>query len=186
MIDRSALPAISEVLPGLGVPPGQHCRTQCPIHQGDSRSAFKYKDETGTWYCFRCGVGGDVIRLVELSLGTDFRGALRWLGIEPGRPPAPDPKVIRVRKAQETFRAWLKKTRRNMRETYYQQGIIAFAMRRRLQANPEDLAAWDALAEALHGHAALEHKLDAINGCLEAQAELFRFMKGTTNGIGQD
>lgn len=185
MIDRSALPRVSEVLDRLGIPPGRHGRTQCPIHQGDNRSAFKYDDETGTWYCFRCGVGGDVIRLVELALDLDFRGAMRWLGLEPGRPPAPDPEMIRLRKAKDGFRAWVKKTGRAMRETYYQQEMTAHAMRKRLQQNPEDAAAWDTLAEALHGHAALEHKLDCINGKLQEQAEIYKFMRGT-NGIGQD
>jgi DNA primase len=185
MIDRSALPRVSEVLDRLGVPPGRHNRTQCPIHQGDNRSAFKYDDETGTWYCFRCGVGGDVIRLIELALDTDFKGALRWLGIEPGKPPTPDPGMIRLRKAKDGFRAWVKKTGRAWREDFYQREMTITSARKILERDPENAEAWDRLATALHGHAALEHKLDCINGSLEEQAEIYKFMRGT-NGIGQD
>lgn len=52
-------------------------RTACPIHGGDNRSAFAHGEN---WFhCFtRCG-GGDVIRLVELLRGCDFREAITWL-----------------------------------------------------------------------------------------------------------
>lgn len=179
MIDRSALPRVSEVLDRLGIPPGRHNRSICPIHQGDNRSAFKYDDETGTWYCFRCGVGGDVIRLIELALDTDFKGALRWLGLEPGRPPVPDPEMIRLRQMRDGLKRWVRTAGRAMRETYYQQEMTAHAMRKRLQQNPEDLAAWDILATALHGHAALEHRLDAMIGSEADQIELFMFTEKT-------
>ena len=177
MIDRSALPRVSEVLDRLGVPPGRHNRTQCPIHQGDNRSAFKYDDETGTWYCFRCGVGGDVIRLIELALDTDFKGAMRWLGLEPGRPPVPDPEMIRLRQMRDGLKRWVRTAGRAMRETFYQQEMTITAMRKRLQRDPEDREAWDILSTALHGHAALEHKLDALIGSEADQFELYKFMR---------
>lgn len=179
MIDRSALPRVSEVLDRLGAPPGRHNRSICPIHRGDNRSALKFSDESGTWYCFRCGVGGDVIRLIELALDTDFKGAMRWLGLEPGRPPAPDPEMIRLRQMRDGLKRWVRTAGRAMRETFYQQEMAAHAMRKRLQHDPEDREAWDILATALHGHAALEHKLDALIGTEADQIELFMFTEKT-------
>jgi hypothetical protein len=179
MIDQSALPAISEVLGRLGIPPGRHNRTQCPIHQGTNRSAFKYSDESGTWFCFRCGVGGDVVMLVKTALDVDFRGALRWLGIEPGLPPAPDPEVIQRRQMREGLRRWVRTTGRAMREDFYRREMVITATRKALARAPENTELWDRLAAALHGHARLEHKLDALIGTEADQIELFEFIERT-------
>jgi hypothetical protein len=124
-------------------------------------------------------VGGDVIRLIELALDTDFKGALRWLGLEPGKPPVPDPGMIRLRQMRDGLKRWVRTTGRAMRETYYQQEMTAHAMRKRLQRDPEDREAWDILSTALHGHAALEHKLDALIGSEADQIELFMFTEKT-------
>lgn len=47
----------------------------CPLH-GDSRPSFYVNRRKNVFYCHGCGQGGDVIRLVELLHGLDFRAAL--------------------------------------------------------------------------------------------------------------
>lgn len=153
-------------------------RARCLFHDGDSPYSLSVSEAKGLFYCHVCHAGGDKITFIRELYKCSYPAALRWFGIEPGRPPAPDPKVIRIRKAKDGFRAWVKKAGRAMREQFYQEEMVAHAMRKRLQQNPEDAEAWDILATAMHGHAALEHKLDCINGSLEEQAELYKFMRG--------
>jgi DNA primase len=55
----------------------------CPLHR-DSRPSFYVNRRKNVFYCHGCGQGGDVIRLVELLHGWDFRSALASLdGQEP-------------------------------------------------------------------------------------------------------
>jgi hypothetical protein len=54
----------------------------CPICSDDraSRTATRFEVTAEGWVCAVCADGGDVIRLVEKVEGTDFLGAVRWLG----------------------------------------------------------------------------------------------------------
>lgn len=52
---------------------------KCPLHH-DSRPSFYVNWRKEVFYCHGCGHGGDVIRLVELLHGVDFRAALATLG----------------------------------------------------------------------------------------------------------
>lgn len=54
---------IFDVLEGHGWPTGRYGRTTCPIHGGDNRQAFSYTDDR--WYCFACGAGGGIKKLLE-------------------------------------------------------------------------------------------------------------------------
>lgn len=49
----------------------------CPLHP-DKRPSMSFKD-TGLWYCFVCGVGGDIIKLVMLVENLTFKESLHWL-----------------------------------------------------------------------------------------------------------
>jgi len=51
----------------------------CPLHH-DSRPSFYVNRRKNVFYCHGCGQGGDVIRLVELMHGLDFRAALASIG----------------------------------------------------------------------------------------------------------
>jgi DNA primase len=55
----------------------------CPLH-GDSRPSFYVNRRKQVFYCHGCGQGGDVIRLVELLHGVDFRAALASLDPQEG------------------------------------------------------------------------------------------------------
>ncbi len=174
MIDRSTLPKISNTLQRLDVPVGRHGRTVCPIHRGDNRQAFSYDDAKGQWFCFRCNIGGDVVRLVEKALQTDFKGALKWLGIEPGQAPAPDPAEVRRRNAKAGLKAWADKTGKELRFEFYVREKVITRAQERLQIDPDDAMAWNWLSWSLTGHAALEYQIEALGGDDRELLEIFR------------
>lgn len=49
----------------------------CPLHH-DTRPSMSFNDK-GLWYCFVCGVGGDIVRLVMLVENLGFKESLHWL-----------------------------------------------------------------------------------------------------------
>lgn len=51
----------------------------CLFHNERSPS-MRVNDVKGQFYCFGCGVSGDIIDLVEHQVGVDFLGAMQWLG----------------------------------------------------------------------------------------------------------
>jgi len=180
MIPREALPSISDVLSRLDIPPGRRGRTLCPIHRGENRQAFSYSDEKAQWFCFRCGIGGDAVKLIERALDTDFKGALTWLGIKPGIPPKPDPAVERRRKARAGLKEWSRQIGKELRDEFYVRELYITAALRRLRNDPDDTWGWNWLQWALTGHAALEYQLDMIDiGTEEQRLEAYRHWRTT-------
>jgi DNA primase len=53
---------------------------RCPFHADAGRPNLYVWSETATWWCFRCCVGGDSIRFVELAEKLSFRDAVQRLG----------------------------------------------------------------------------------------------------------
>lgn len=179
MIDRTALPSISRVLSDMGLNPGRYGRTKCPIHGGDNRQAFSYDDKRGVWYCFRCGIGGDVVELVKRSQDVDFVGALKWLGQKPDFLTAPAPQEVRRLRVREGLYHWAKETARGLREEHYCRVVVEQAALDLLRRDPDDEQAWDALAGALKGLDAVAHKLDLLEGTDADKIEAYKMMKGT-------
>jgi len=60
---------------------GIHRQNYCPWHGGESGTSFQYNKETGNWYCFGCGSGGDVV---------DFKYRLQTKDIYSDRPHGKD------------------------------------------------------------------------------------------------
>ena len=58
-----------------------HNRIPCPIHNGTDRNLLLHQDH---WYCFVCGEGGDVIRLVRHIFQCSFTDALKRLNYDFG------------------------------------------------------------------------------------------------------
>src|ERR1051326_7534072 len=56
---------------------------RCPFHTDRGRPNLYAWPQTASWYCFRCCVGGDVVRFVELSQGLGFREAAEVLAGSP-------------------------------------------------------------------------------------------------------
>lgn len=50
-------------------------KTYCLLHDEDTPSLQLYDDH---WYAYCCGIGGDVIKLVETYYGCSFRQAMDW------------------------------------------------------------------------------------------------------------
>lgn len=62
---------------------GKALRGRCPIHGGQNRDAFAVYPDQGSWYCFRCAEGGDVLNLYEKARGYwDRKAALTDLAGE--------------------------------------------------------------------------------------------------------
>lgn len=55
----------------------------CPFHTEKSGS-FSVNAEDGLYYCFGCGVGGDIITFVQEKEQLDFVGAVEWLANKAG------------------------------------------------------------------------------------------------------
>ena len=60
---------------------GERWRGKCPSCDNGARSdAFSLDDNLGLWYCFACGSGGDLVRLVELWGPFTIAEAVAWIG----------------------------------------------------------------------------------------------------------
>lgn len=58
---------------------GREHEALCLFHQEKSPS-LRLNDAKGTFYCFGCGVSGDIVTLVMRHEGVGFIDAMRWLG----------------------------------------------------------------------------------------------------------
>jgi DNA primase len=73
---------VQEVLAVYGVElrrQGRAAVGRCPFHADQGRPNLHVWADTASWFCFRCCVGGDVIRFVELAEGLSFREAVQRL-----------------------------------------------------------------------------------------------------------
>ena len=66
-------------LGGLGLDNTLH--GECPTgHESSGGKCFSINAKENYFYCFHCGEGGDIIRLVETVQGYNFIEAITWLG----------------------------------------------------------------------------------------------------------
>ncbi len=66
-----------EILERLGIEKNRTGFICCPFHNEDTASCKIYEY---SFYCFGCGVGGDVIDFIKRYLNLSFADALEWLG----------------------------------------------------------------------------------------------------------
>ena len=57
----------------------------CPFHE-ETEGSFTVYADTQRFYCFGCGLGGDVLDFIQRSEGVDLPEAIRRLGASPERP----------------------------------------------------------------------------------------------------
>ena len=62
---------------------GRNCIGLCPFHN-EKTPSFTLYPENGSFYCFGCGTGGDVIRFVMLAENLDYLEAVRHLAQRAG------------------------------------------------------------------------------------------------------
>ena len=84
---------------------GRQYHGLCPFHS-EKTPSFTVNADRGVFYCHGCHVGGDVIRFVELIEQTDFKGAVKILGIDGGEY-KPKPIDIRKRRAAVVVATWM-------------------------------------------------------------------------------
>lgn len=106
---------LAEVVRAAGVDlrqRGDRWRAACPLHEENTASFFIYPD--GRFHCFGCGAHGDAIDFVRKFYSTDFRGALRILGIERKAITKADRQRIerhrRQRELRRQFDEWRRRT----------------------------------------------------------------------------
>jgi DNA primase len=73
---------IEEVVASYGIElrrQGQALVGRCPLHHDQGRPNLHVWPASSSWCCFRCSVGGDAIRWIELVEQVDFRRAVERL-----------------------------------------------------------------------------------------------------------
>jgi DNA primase len=65
------------------IPAGRNYKAKCPFHNEKTPSFFVSTDRN-SYYCFGCGVKGDIFSFVQHFEGTDFSGALKLLASRAG------------------------------------------------------------------------------------------------------
>ena len=58
---------------------GQSYKGLCPFHHEDTPSFYVWPQK-GTWHCFGCGEGGDVISFLQKKQGLSYPETIKWLG----------------------------------------------------------------------------------------------------------
>ena len=61
----------------------------CPFHE-ETQGSFTVYADTQRWYCFGCGLGGDVLDFIQRTDGVDLPEAIRRLNASPESPAAPE------------------------------------------------------------------------------------------------
>lgn len=157
-------------------------RGRCLIHDGDSRTSLSVNESKGVFHCHVCGAGGDKIDFIRQIDKCSYLEALRWLGVEPGRPPAPDPVAEKKRRARAGLQVWAKRRGRELREEYYNRSRIELCARHRLEKDNDDPIGWELLRIAYTGLplGEVERMHDLLIGRPWEQLEAFRSLGGTT------
>jgi DNA primase len=84
-IDTAALKLahrVEDVVGGYGIELERQGRSlvgRCPFHADSGRPNLHLFEATQTWYCFRCCLGGDVVRFVMLAQNVGFLEAVERL-----------------------------------------------------------------------------------------------------------
>ena len=83
-----------------------------PCHN-DRSPSLRVNPDKGVFYCDPCGIGGDVIRFIEIVEKVSFKEALSFLGM--GNEPKPRPIITaRQREAAEVAATWMAEQRRKI------------------------------------------------------------------------
>jgi len=70
---------LSQACELYGIPINRQGFSSCPFHSSDNTPSFKIYPNDRGFYCFGCGVGGDVIKFVMLLFNISFLQALQRL-----------------------------------------------------------------------------------------------------------
>jgi hypothetical protein len=124
------------------------------------------------WFCFRCGIGGDAIKLAELALGIDFKASLSWLGIDASNPFIPDPVAVRKRVNERDKWDEMLQRQADLREEFRLRGRIEIIGINYLSDNQDSEIGWKLLSAAYMGQPleAIEAELDRLLEAIPREA----------------
>jgi hypothetical protein len=140
---------------------GRNLRGKCPFCE--SRTGFSESEDEGLFFCFACGVTGDKITFIRLLLKTDFRGALRWYGLETGHPAAPDPNRAKANIVRQNLRQWKRRIGREARDRLYARNTILQWAKDLFEEDPQSEKGWRLLQIALIDYAKDEYIADRVD-----------------------
>ncbi len=86
---------ITDVIARYGIqlrPSGRTLVGRCPFHADGGRPNLYIYPDSGSFYCYRCALGGDVISFVQQIEGVGFSRAVQRLADQPGRTIAAGPR----------------------------------------------------------------------------------------------
>ena len=86
---------ITDVIARYGIqlrPSGRTLVGRCPFHADGGRPNLHIYPDSGSFYCYRCALGGDVISFVQRIEGVGFSRAVQRLADQPGRTIAAGPR----------------------------------------------------------------------------------------------
>jgi DNA primase len=111
-IDTDALKRsrpIAEVVASYGIDLRRAGRTlvgRCPFHTDSGRPNLYVYPATESFYCFRCGIGGDAITFVEQADGVTFLEAVERLGGGVAKIPERAPVSFSTRRPRHPSSSW--------------------------------------------------------------------------------
>ena len=164
-----AKPDIIEILEREGVElrqRGRHFWGLCPFH-ADKHPSFRVDTQRQRFRCFGCQASGDVVDFVQQLHNLTFKDALRYLGIEPGKPPQVDPKEKRKRELVRGFEAWRRRTYRDLCDSYNDRWHVLRSCR--------DMEEISEHAPAIHEMSMMQHHIEILTqGTDDERFELYR------------
>ena len=137
------LPSWESIFSMLGLPQPKRGRARCPIHDGDSPLSLAVNDERGVFYCHVCHESGDKISFIRKYFDCDFKGALAWFGLAPGKRPKPDPERLRRSKIHRNLDSWRRGESQKASRIIFNWNMTAFLATKRLKRDPNDSRAAD-------------------------------------------
>ena len=143
---------------------------RCPLHE-DNTPSFKVDPDKQLFYCFGCGEGGDVIKLVQKLKGYSFKDALTYLGISNGKPPKVNSRDVKKKELLNDFNEWCK--------VYYIKLCNVSIELQRVKQKAETMKDLDFLAKFYHGEPAWNHHMDILfNGSDKDKFKLYCEVSG--------
>ena len=85
---------------------GKNYTGLCPFH-AEKHPSLSVNENKGLFHCFGCGASGDVITFIELIEKTDFKGALKILGLDDGDYKPRPRKDTRTNRAAALLAGWM-------------------------------------------------------------------------------
>ncbi len=73
---------LSQACQTYGIPINRQGFSRCPFHSGDNTPSFKIYPNNRGFYCFGCGMGGDVITFLMKLFGLNFIDAVKKLNAD--------------------------------------------------------------------------------------------------------